>query len=179
MTRMIIAAMAALVFVAAPAAAQKPLSQGAAVSETFTIEAIDAKARIVSLKDKDGIVEDIYCPPEVKRFDALKVGDKVTFRYYESVVYQIHKPGMAPESPSSGPAITRSPGTKPGATVSEQMTATVTVNAIDMKVPSVTITAADGRKMSFRVENPKAMAGVKVGDKVQITYTQALAISVQ
>lgn len=179
MTRMIVAAMAALAFVAAPAAAQKPLSQGAAVSETFTIEAIDSKARIVSLKDKDGIVEDIYCPPEVKRFDALKVGDKVTFRYYESVVYQIHKPGTAPESPSSGPAITRTPGTKPGATVSEQMTATVTVNAIDMKVPSVTITAADGRKMSFRVENPKNMAGVKVGDKVQITYTQALAISVQ
>jgi hypothetical protein len=55
----------------------------------------------------------------------------------------------------------------------------VTVNAIDMKVPSVTITAADGRRMSFRVENPKNLAGVKVGDKVQITYTQALAISVQ
>jgi hypothetical protein len=43
----------------------------------------------------------------------------------------------------------------------------------------VTVTAADGRKMSFRVENPKNMEGVKVGDKVQITYTQALAISVQ
>ncbi len=164
---------------AAGLAAQKPVTQGAVVSETFTIEAIDSKARIVSLKDKDGVIEDIYCPPEVKRFDALKVGDKVTFRYYESVVYQIRKPGSAPESPASGPAITRSAGTRPGATISEQMTATVTVNAIDTKVPSVTITAADGRKMSFRVENPKNLEGVKVGDKVQITYTQALAISVQ
>ena len=159
--------------------AQQPVTQGAAVSETFTIDAIDYKARIVSLRDKDGVVEDVYCPPEVKRFDALKVGDKVTFRYYESVVYQIRKPGSAPEPTSSEPALTRSAGTKPGATLSQQMTATVTVNAIDMKVPSVTITAADGRKMSFKVENPKNLEGVKVGDTVQITYTQALAISVQ
>jgi Cu/Ag efflux protein CusF len=33
--------------------------------------------------------------------------------------------------------------------------------------------------MSFKVENPKNLEGVKVGDKVQITYTQALAISVK
>ncbi|HEX6214870.1 MAG TPA: hypothetical protein VFZ38_08635 [Vicinamibacterales bacterium] len=179
MARIVLAAVLALACVAAPAAAQKPVTQGAAVSETFTIDAIDYKSRIVSLRDKDGVVEDVYCPPEVKRFDALKVGDKVTFRYYESVVYQIRKPGSAPESATSEPAITRSAGTKPGATLSQQMTATVTVNAIDMKVPSVTITAADGRKMSFKVENPKNLEGVKVGDKVQITYTQALAISVQ
>ena len=128
---------------------------------------------------KGGIVEDIYCGPEVKRFDALKVGDKVTFRYYESIVYQVRKPGTAPEAPSSKPAVVRTEGDKPGGTVSEQMTATVTINAIDTKVPSVTVTAADGRKMSFKVENPKNLEGVKVGDKVEITYTQALAISVQ
>ena len=188
MARIVLVAVLALACVATPALAgaasgseggQKPVTQGAAVSETFTIDAIDHKARIVALRDKDGVVEDVYCPPEVKRFDALKVGDKVTFRYYESVVYQIHKPGAVPESRSSEPAVTRSAGTKPGGTVSQQMTATVTVNAIDAKVPSVTVTAADGRKMSFKVENPKNLEGVKVGDKVQITYTQALVISVQ
>jgi hypothetical protein len=31
------------------------------------------------------------------------------------------------------------------------MTASVTVNAVDTKVPSVTVTTADGRKMSFKV----------------------------
>ncbi len=179
MTRILLAALAAVTWIAAPAEAQKPVTQGAAISETFTIEAIDHSSRIVSLRDKDGTIEDIYCGPEVKRFDALKVGDKVTFRYYESVVYQVRKPGTAAESPSSTPSVVRTPGTKPGGTVSEQMTATVTIAAIDTKVPSVTVTAADGRKMSFKVENPKNLEGVKVGDKVEITYTQALAISVQ
>jgi hypothetical protein len=59
------------------------------------------------------------------------------------------------------------------------MTTTVTINAIDMKVPSVTVTSADGRKLSFKVENPKNLEGVKAGDKVEITYTQAVAISVK
>ena len=33
--------------------------------------------------------------------------------------------------------------------------------------------------MSVKVEDPKNLAGVKVGDKVQVTYTQALAVSVE
>ena len=44
------------------------------VSETFTIDAIDYKSRIVSLRDKDGVVEDVYCPPEVKRRDRRRYG---------------------------------------------------------------------------------------------------------
>ena len=179
MTRFIPALMViAICAAAAPAAAQKPVTQGAAVTETFTITAIDHARRIVSLQDADGNVEDVVCGPEVERFDALKVGQKVTFRYYESLVYAIRKPGSGPAKPDSA-AVTRTPGKTPGGTLAQQMTAVVTINAIDPKVPSVTITDAENRKMSFKVENPKNLEGVKVGDKVEITYTQALAISVK
>jgi Cu/Ag efflux protein CusF len=159
--------------------ATKPaVTEAATVSETFVIDAIDYASRLVTLRDADGNTDTIYCGPNVERFDALKVGDKVTFRYYESVVYQIRKPGSAPSVPTDTGAVTRTPGTRPGATIAEQMTATVTVNAIDMKVPSVTFTTPDGRKLSSKVENPKNLEGVKVGDQVEITYTRALAISV-
>ena len=160
------------------AAGQKPVVQGSVVTETAIIHAIDAGARLVTLKGEDGTVETIYAGPEVKRFDALKVGDKVTFKYYESIVYQIQKPGATPPAPEAG-GIVRSEGAKPGATMSQQLTAVVTVKAIDLAIPSVTITAADGNVMSFKVDDKKNLAGVKVGDKVQITYTQALAIGVE
>ena len=55
----------------------------------------------------------------------------------------------------------------------------VTIQAIDETVPSVTVKTEDGRKMSVKVEDKKNLEGVKVGDKVQITYTRALAISVE
>jgi Cu/Ag efflux protein CusF len=170
---------AALVWSPLTIAAQKPLTQGAAVTETFVIDAIDHSNRMVTLKDSEGNTETIYCGPEVQRFDALKVGDKVTFRYYESVVYQIRKPGTAAAAPSAGAGVVRTPGTRPGGTISQQLTETVTVNAIDLKVPSVTITTSAGLKMSLKVEDPKNLHDVKAGDKVEITYTQALAISVR
>jgi Cu/Ag efflux protein CusF len=114
----------------------------------------------------------------VKRFDELKVGDKVTFRYYESVVSQIRKPGD-PKPPVSSPTLVRGTGSKPSGTLSEQMSATVTVTEIDAEVPSVTIKTEDGRTMSFKVADRKNLEGVKVGDKVDITYTAALMITVK
>ena len=178
MKKMFVFALVTAVFAMAAATfAQKPVSQAAEVTRTAVIQAIDSKNRIVTLKAADGQVADVVCGPDVQRFDALKVGDTVTFRYQESIVYAIQKPGATP--PQETAAITRTEGAKPGGTISRQMTATVTVLEIDAKVPSITISTADGNKMSFKVEDPKNLEGVKVGDKVQITYTQALAISVQ
>jgi Cu/Ag efflux protein CusF len=110
------------------------------------------------------------------------VGDKVTFTYRESVVSAIHKPaaGAAAKAPVSGnAAVTRTPGTRPGGTLAQQMTVLVTIEAIDAKTPAVTIKTDQGHKMSFKVENAKNLVGYKVGDKVEITYTQALAVSVK
>jgi Cu/Ag efflux protein CusF len=160
-----------------PARAQNAVSQAATVSKTFVIDAIDHSSRIVTLRDDAGETETIVCGPDVQRFDALKVGDKVTFRYHESVVYQIRKPGSTGAA-QEGAAIVRTPGNRPGGTISQQATATVTVTAVDTKIPSVTVTTSDGKKMSFKVEDPKNLQGVKAGDRVEITYTQALAISV-
>jgi ribosomal protein S17 len=171
-------AVTALVAAGPASAAQKPVSVSDTVTESFTIEAINSTTRVVTLKDKDGNLEELFCGPEVQRFDALKVGDKVTFKYIESVVSSLRRPGQAARPAESG-GITRTPGTKPGGTISQQMTATVTIQAIDMKAPSVTIKTEKGQQMSFRVENAKNLEGYKVGDTVEITYTQALAVSVE
>jgi len=175
-----LAVFAALLALPLAALAQKPVTQTDAVEVTATIEAIDHTARLVTLKGPEGELETIYAPPEMKRFDELKLGDQVTFRYTESIAYRLRKPGEAASAPASGePTITRGTGPRPGGTVAQQKTATVTIKAIDLKVPSVTVTTADGRTASFRVEDKKNLSGVKAGDKVEITYTEAIMISVK
>jgi ribosomal protein S17 len=159
-------------------AAQKPVSVSDAVTETFTIESINNITRVVTLKDKDGNLEEVFCGPEVQRFDALKVGDRVTFRYYESIVSSLRRPGQEAR-PAGTSGVVRTPGSKPGATFSQQETATVTIEALDPNDPSVTIRTAAGQQMRFRVEDRKNLEGYKVGDTVEITYTRALAISVE
>ena len=175
---LIAAALAAALFAAVPAAlAQKPVTVGEAVTESFTIEAINHTSRVVTLKDKDGFLEEVYCGPEVQRFDALKVGDTVTFRYYETLVTAIRRSGGASPAPDAA-GVSRTPGAAPGGTISRQLTVTVTIEAIDPKVPSVTVKTADGRRSSFKVENAKNLEGYKAGDTVDVTYTRALAVSV-
>ena len=175
-----LAVLAVLVALPVVARAQKPVTQTEAIELTTKIEAIDKTGRLVTLKDKDGATETIYCGPEVKRFDELKVGDTVTFRYYESVAYAIRKPGQPSGLPAQkGPSVTRGEGPRPGGTIAEQETATVTVKAIDEKVPSVTVLTSDGRTVSFKVEDKKNLKDVKVGDKVEVTYTEAVMISVK
>ncbi|HXY42417.1 MAG TPA: hypothetical protein VEQ10_22265 [Vicinamibacteria bacterium] len=176
-TLLLLAVLLALPLVAR---AQKPVSQTDAVEMTATIEAIDHTSRMVTLKDKTGEEETIYCGPEVKRFDELKVGDTVTFKYYESVAYTVRKPGQPSGLPkTTEPKVTRGTGPRPGGTIAQQQTATVTVNAIDPKVPSITVTTEEGHKASFKVKDPKNLEGVKVGDKVEVTYTQAVMITVK
>jgi len=173
------AVLAVLIALPIVALAQKPVTQTEAVELTTKIEAIDHDARLVTLKDKSGDLQTIYCGPEVKRFDELKVGDTVTFRYYESLAYQIRKPGQPGSPLSSDPTIVRGQGAKPAATVSQQKTATVTIKAIDAKVPAVTVLTADGHKVSFKIEDKKNLEGLKAGDTVEITYTEAFVVSVK
>jgi hypothetical protein len=134
--------------------------------------------RLITLEDEDGETEEIYAGPEVKRFDELKVGDELTFRYYESLVSRIRKPGDAAPG-SGGPSLVRGTGPKPSATLSQQLTATVTVNAMDPGVPSVTVETENGRTMSFKIADKKNLDGVNVGDRVDITYTAAVMVTVK
>ena len=175
-TRSLAPAAAAVLLLTSPALAQRPVSMADSVEATFTIDAIDHSSRIVTLKAADGTYEDVFCGPEVQRFDALKVGDKVSFRYHESLVTTI-KHATTPAKAPDAAAVTRNPNA-PGGTIARQMTAVVTLSAIDAKVPSVTVTTEKGHKMSLKVENAKNLEGYKVGDKIEVTYTQALAVSV-
>ena len=178
----VLAVLAALPLVAlaqAPAA-PKPVTQTDSVELTAKIEAIDKTARLVTLEVKEGDIETIKCGPEVKRFDELKVGDTITFRYSESIAYAIRKPGQPSGLPAeTGASVTRSQGARPGGTIAKQETTTVTLKAIDPMVPSVTVLTEDGRTVSFKVQDKKNLKDVKVGDKVEITYTEAVMISVK
>lgn len=171
----------AILLAAAPSAwAQKPVTESAVVEATATIEAIDHANRVITLKDKDGNTETVLAGPQVKRFDELKVGQTVTFRYHESVAYQIRKPGEAAAPTAAGQeTLVRGEGAKPSATISRQDTATVTVKSIDLTTPAITVATEDGHLLSMKVNDRKNLEGVKVGDRVEVTYTQALAIAVK
>ena len=67
---------------------------------------------------------------------------------------------------------------KMAATASKQRTITATIAAIDPAVPSVTFTGPNNWKYTARVHDKDALAKVKVGDKFDITWTEAVLLSI-
>lgn len=158
-----------------------PAPQSASASATITakVVAVDQKNRILTLQDPQGNKQDVKVGPDVKRFNEIKVGDTITATYQESVALAIVKPGTAVPASQSSPSVTRGTGSRPSGTISQTQTATVTVQSIDMNKPSVTVKTQDGRVLTFAVQDKNNLTGLKVGDVVQITYTQAIVLSVQ
>lgn len=162
----------------AVALAQVKEIPGERVTETGTVEAIDTKARVLTLKDETGELTTVDVPASVERFDAIKVGDKVKATYYDNVVVRLKKPGEAPVNEAEA-ALTRSAGAKPGGTLAAQRTMTAKIEAIDAKVPSITFTGPNGWKYSRRVQDKNVLKQVKVGDQVDFTWTEAVQITVE
>lgn len=173
---------AAMLIASSPASTQQTppaVTKSASASTTATIQAIDSTTRTITLRDDKGQEDVFSVGPQVKRFDELKVGDRVKFTYYESIVMQVRKAGDAASTGGASIGATPAKGAGPGATISAQDKMTVTVKAIDAALPSITVTTPDGRTVTRKVENPKNLEGVKVGDKIDIVYTRALVTSVE
>ena len=143
---------------------------------TATVESIERASREVTVKKSDGTYDVLYFPEAIKRFDDLKVGDTVNARYYETIVLQLKTPGEK-DVDTSASTMTRTAGTS--GTAAHQQTITATITAIDPAVPSITFTGPHGWTYMSRVEDTNALSKVKVGDKVDITWTAALVLSAE
>jgi len=179
MTKRSLLSLVFVIVVPAMLFAQTPVTKTQTVSASATIQAIDQTSRTITLRTDKGEEDSFQAGPDLKRFNELKVGDKVRVTYYESIVMQVLPPGAAVPAGSTSAALTPGKGKAPSATAAVQLTTTVTVKAIDPKVPSVTVTTEDGRTVTRKIEDPKNIAKLKVGDKVSITYTQALLAAVE
>jgi hypothetical protein len=157
------------------ATAQTKVIPGEMKTATATVEAVDHATRTVTVKLPDGNFKTIVAPSSVERFDAIKVGDTLTATYYDNIVLRVKKPGEK-DVDTASEALTKTPGKVPGATAATQRTITATITAIDPKIPSITFSGPNNWKYSSRVEDPNALKTVKVGDKVDITWTEALLV---
>jgi hypothetical protein len=177
MQKMTIAGAAVLLAATVSAGAQTKTIPGKTESVTATVEAIDHGNRSVTVKKPDGTYEAFYVPEGIKRFETLKIGDKVTAKYYENVVLQVHRPG-AKDVDAASAAIVKNEA-KGAGTVSRQRTITATITAIDQKIPSITFSGPQGWKYSTKVQDRKTLELVKVGDKVDITWTEAMILALE
>src|SRR4051812_24313440 len=116
MTRVLASVFAAALAFPAIAGAQIKTLPGDSVTVTATVDAIEHASRSLTLRRPDNTVVTITVPKEYARFDALKVGDKVTATYYDNIVLRVKAPGEKDVN-SLKDSLIPIPGAKPGFTI--------------------------------------------------------------
>ena len=162
----------------APAAAPRGETVVATVEVTATVIAIYQDTREVTLRMEDGTEVTFVASEDVKNLPQVKVGDVLHVVYAEALAYEVRKGGTtaAPATAIAGGAAEL--GQRPAGALARQTTATVAITAIDPKVPSVTFQGPAGNSRTIKVLHPEKLEGVSVGDTVDLTFTEALAIKV-
>ena len=150
-----------------------------AVRLSASVQAIDKDKRLVTLKRKDGSTFVVTAGPEVKNFDQIKVGDEVVLRYVEALTLELKKgSGAIREKVEREAGAVAQPGEKPGAAVGRQVTVVANVVAKDAKRQTIRLRGVE-RTIDLKVPDPKQFKLVKVGDQVEATFTEAVALSVE
>ncbi len=184
----------AMLMAAVPAAAQKPDMKGGAIvaSEpgkaaivaaaelSAQVVSIDKKTRTISLKGPKGGVMDVVAGNEVKNFSKIKVGDLVVVRYMQSLALELQpvKTGATGISVTEG-AGKAEPGKRPAAGAVREIQAIAKVTGMDEKAKTISLTGPRGNTVTLDVQNPDHFKVVKMGDEVLVTYTEAVAVSVE
>ncbi len=147
------------------------------VTLSGTVETIDHDKHVMNFKTADGTFQTVDVPPTVKRFDEVKVGDKVSVTYNNTVLVKLKPPGEAPVDTASKTS-TMGQEAQPGGTAGVERTITAAVAAIDKDAPSITFVGPNGWKYSRRVADPDVLDKLKVGDQVDITWNTNVTVAV-
>lgn len=162
----------------APPAQKKPgVGEARAIKLNGTVAAVDKEAKTITLKGPKGrtVTLDVHDPTKL---EAVKVGDPVAATYYEAVAVQVKPAGSATPSVTvqEGRAGSK-PGDNPAGVIAREVTLVGTITAVNPKAPSVTVKGPKGRTETVKVKDAKKLSSVKAGDLIELTYAQALAVS--
>lgn len=150
----------------------------ATVKASVVVAGIDKASRTLTLKGANGKTFDVVADADVRNFDQIKVGDSVEVEYMMSVSMDLKKPG-APSGPSDIGLVSRAePGEQPGGVASRVVTVLATVTHVDPAAKTMTFQGPKGKFVTVDVKNPDQFNAVKKGDQVELTYMEAVAISV-
>ncbi len=147
-----------------------------------SVQAVDHKARTVTLRGEEGNVVTLDVPANAPRFEQVKVGDRVTATYSDRISVRLKPAGEPAVDRTLDPVTTPTPGALPGATKTKQRVTTVTITGWSPADRVVTFVGPNKVSYSRRLldaPDPKVLETLKVGDRVDVTRTEAITVAVQ
>jgi len=146
-----------------------------------TVETVDQQKRMVLLRGPTGALLTVQAGPEVRNLPQVKPGDRVMLRYTEAIAARIARPGD-PAAESTTSVARAAPGERPAGMIVDRERVRVTIESVNPASHTVAFIGPDRVPRTVAVRQPamqEFLRTLKVGDEVEVTFTNAVAISVE
>jgi hypothetical protein len=142
------------------------------------VKSINKKTREVVVVGPNGNELLFTLGDEARNFDQIKVGDLVTLTYAQAIAIELKKThdGIR-QRVDSEDAVRTKKGEKPGVAIEKSVQVIADVVALNPKAQTVTLRGPK-RTVELAVKDPEVLKNVKVGDMVEVVYTEAVALTV-
>ena len=157
----------------------KEIGEINAIQVTATVEAIDLKNRIVTLKAENGNSQTVTVSKEARNLDQVKVGDIVTITYYEAVAIDAKRTDAPPSVTETTEGARAEKGAKPGGVVLRRIHVVTSVLGNNPETQTVAVRGPLGHITQVKIRDPKVFAELKGGGQIDLTYVEGLAIDVK
>jgi Cu/Ag efflux protein CusF len=163
----------------APAKATPAYVMGDTIRAEVEVVSIDLPTRKVGLKDDSGQVTEVVVGKEVRNLAQVKVGDRVVAQYARALSIKLKKgPGIR-VTEEKDDAARAAQGEKPAAALGREIHFIADVIKVDTKAKMIAIKGAKGNVFDLNIKDKDLLSQIKVGDQVEGTYLQVLALGVQ
>lgn len=158
-----------------------PASVARTAEATAIIEAVDQRERSVILRNAEGELTTLFLGDRVRNLPQVKAGDRVVMRVTQAVAVSMDNHDGRPPVAAGEAAGVAPAGSMPGATFVRGIRMLVTVNEVDRRRNTATITGPQGnqRTVELRDQRMRDFARrLRPGDQVQVAIVEGVTIDV-
>ena len=156
--------------------------QSTLVTVSANVQAIDYETREVTIVGDLGNAVNFIADERIERLEEFAVGDEIVADYYVSIAAELRAPTeLEMENPYIeivGGGITPD-GATPAGGVLRAFQVVAVVVGLDLPTQSVNLLGPRGNIGNIVVQNIDNLTALRLGDSVILTYTEALALSLE
>ena len=164
----------------APATDKPSIYTSETAKMTAVVEAINHETREVTLRGPEGNTATFIASEEARNLDQVSVGDTVMAEYEQTLSIEVVANDGSEAGAGALTAMARSEkGQMPGIAAMDVQVITATVEDINIEANTFKLKGPDGEVKEYVARDPENLKKAEVGDLVVITYTEAVALSVE
>ncbi|MGB7452502.1 MAG: hypothetical protein WBM36_10285 [Lysobacterales bacterium] len=164
----------------APAMDKPSLYSSQTIKLTAVVEAINHETREVTLRGPEGNTVSFVASEEARNLGQVSVGDIVMAEYEQSLAIEVFaNDGSVPGAGGLAATGRSELGEMPGMAAIDAKVVTATVEEINLENNTFKLKGPEGEIKEYVAQDPENLKKAEVGDLVVITYTEAVAISVE